>query len=85
VEYPLSKIKVAYHGVDTQRYAPDEESRLKLRASLGLGLADVAIIATARFTGQKRLDRLIHAFHKLAGEYKMSICFWPGRVLWKMS
>lgn len=77
--YPKHKVKVIYHGVDAARYSPSMEMRDNLRKDFHLDSRDIVIIATARFTKQKRLERLIEAFQAVATQYKNLHLFLAGK------
>lgn len=77
--YPGYKVKVAYHGVDADRYIPSMEFKVDLRKQFNLKSHDIVIIATARFTKQKRLERLIKAFQEIAAEYDNLYLFLAGK------
>ena len=66
--YPSWKVKVTYHGVDIGKYSPSPEVRVALRAQLGISPSETVILTTARFTRQKRLERVIEAFDLIAQE-----------------
>lgn len=65
-KYPFKKIKLVYHGVDIQKFAPSLDHRIKFRNNFGIAETDNIIISTARLDKIKRLDRLIEAFAYLA-------------------
>lgn len=77
--YPKYKVKVTYHGVDAARYSPSMEMRENLRKDFHLDSRDIVIIATARFTKQKRLERLIEAFQAVATQYPNLHLFLAGK------
>ena len=66
--YAPSRVKVAYHGVDIQRFSPGAKDE-KLKRELGMSPSDTAIVATARFAKEKCLNRLINAFDIIANEF----------------
>lgn len=68
--FPASRVKVAYHGVDLQKYVPAGEEKILFRRSLGLAPEDTVIISTARLQFPKRIGWLIDAFARHAKERK---------------
>ncbi len=60
--YPRDKVRVMYHGVDTDHFCPSPETRAEMRRKMGIGEKDMVIISTARLSPVKCLDRLIDAF-----------------------
>ncbi len=68
--YPDDKIKVAYHGINVEKFSPSADIRSRMREANKLDPSVKVIVVTARFTDQKRLDRLINAFGRLAEEFK---------------
>ena len=68
--FPKQKIKIVYHGVDVNKFAPSAENRIKLRKDLNMPDSDKIIVSTARLDMLKRLDRLMEAFGILARERK---------------
>ena len=66
--YAPSRVKVAYHGVDIQRFSPGAKNE-KLKRELGMSPSDTVIVATARFAKEKCLDRLINAFDIIADKF----------------
>jgi glycosyltransferase involved in cell wall biosynthesis len=69
-KFPQEKIKIAYHGVDIDKFTPSFENKVKLRRRLNISDSDKIIVSTSRFDGIKRVDRLIEAFRILAKERK---------------
>ncbi len=67
--YPSFKVRVSYHGIDTQKYKPSIEVRNRLRANMGVAQEDIIIVATARLFHFKCLDRLINAFDEVASDF----------------
>ncbi|TAN62739.1 glycosyltransferase, partial [bacterium] len=68
--FPEKKIKIVYHGVDTDKFSPSAEGRAKFREDFNIPDSDKIIVSTARLDVIKRLDRLIEAFGILARERK---------------
>lgn len=64
--FPVSKVRVVYHGVDVQKYAPAGPERDRFRQDLGLGPGDIVIVSTARLQYPKRTGWLIEAFAESA-------------------
>jgi len=67
--YPPWKIVTIYHGIDLTKFRPDETVRNNLRKQYGIMSHETILISTARLSEEKRLDRLINAFHAVAGEF----------------
>jgi glycosyltransferase involved in cell wall biosynthesis len=64
---PREKIRVIHNGVDTTRFQPAPAGeRAALRAELGIGEQDVAVIAVASLKPLKRIDALLTAAARLA-------------------
>ncbi|MBL8013010.1 MAG: glycosyltransferase family 4 protein [Candidatus Omnitrophica bacterium] len=63
--YPMDKLEVLYHGVDTARFHPSESSRKKLRSVMGISESETVIIVAARLSQEKCIDRAIDAFDAL--------------------
>jgi glycosyltransferase involved in cell wall biosynthesis len=63
--YRAGNIEVVFKDIDSDKYRPDSLARENMRSRYGIGKTDVVIISTARFCGQKRLDRLINAFDEV--------------------
>ncbi|MBF0503857.1 MAG: glycosyltransferase [Candidatus Omnitrophica bacterium] len=61
--YPVDKIQVFYHGVDSKNFSPDPDLRINLRHKLNLPDDAKILIMVARFTPLKRIDRAIRAFN----------------------
>lgn len=66
--FPASKVRVVYHGVDVQKYAPAGRERELFRQNLGLAEEDIVIVSTARLQYPKRIGWLIEAFAESARE-----------------
>lgn len=64
-KFPTSKVKMVYHGVDTEKYKPSAVNREALRRSFNTGFSDVVIISTAMLWPGKRIDRLVEAFAEI--------------------
>lgn len=67
-KYPERKIKIAYHGVDTQKFVYSLENKAKFRRFLNIPGSATIIVSTARLDKIKRLGRLIKAFSILSRE-----------------
>lgn len=52
-------------GIDTKRFVPDEEMRIKIRARYNIGEDDVAFIFVGRLSADKGLLDLLQAFEEL--------------------
>jgi len=64
--YPPDKIVVLPPGLETSRFHPAEDGlKTSLRDSLGIPRDALLIVSTARFDGNKRVDRIIKAFDSL--------------------
>ncbi len=63
--YPDHKVIISYHGVDTGNFLPDTSIRTKMRQQLNFSEQDKILIAVARLTPLKRIDRAIRAFNIL--------------------
>jgi glycosyltransferase involved in cell wall biosynthesis len=68
--FPQSRVKMVYHGVDIHTYSPSRENRVKLRHELKIPDTDSIIVSTAMLGPVKRIDRLLQAFVILAQERK---------------
>jgi glycosyltransferase involved in cell wall biosynthesis len=66
---PKANLRVAYHGVDCERFKPSPASRARFREAHGIPAGAVLVTSHARVVRQKRLDRLIEAFDTAAGEH----------------
>jgi glycosyltransferase involved in cell wall biosynthesis len=64
--YPSSKIRVAYLGVDLDRFSPAAGKRKELRRIWEIPDNDQIIISASRIDTVKRFDRLIEAFTVIA-------------------
>jgi glycosyltransferase involved in cell wall biosynthesis len=69
-KYPQEQIVVMHHGTDIDKYLCSPQERQELRFKLNIDLGETVIITTARFTKQKRLERIIQAFNILSKEFK---------------
>jgi glycosyltransferase involved in cell wall biosynthesis len=67
--YPPEKVEVLYHGVDVQKFFPSLDVRGRVRSSMGIAPEDIVIIAAARLSQEKCLDRAIDAFDALSREF----------------
>lgn len=65
-KYPHDKIRLAYHGIDTNKFSPSLNKRLRLRSNLDIPAGSVIILSTSRLDKIKRLDRLIEVFSIIA-------------------
>ena len=65
---PQHKIRYIPNGVDTERFRPNFEVRVKLRKELGLGEAFVWL-AVGRFDPPKDYPTMLHAFSLVAQRY----------------
>ncbi len=64
--FPKNKVKVLYHGVDTDKYRPSPELRNNLRSQFNIPFQDYIVISTAMLWPGKKVDRLLNAFISLA-------------------
>jgi glycosyltransferase involved in cell wall biosynthesis len=71
------KIKVlangSTNGIDTQFFNPkniSSESQIELKNTLRISTADFVFVYTGRLTGDKGINELLLAFHKIASEFK---------------
>lgn len=64
--FPKNKVKVLYHGVDTDKFRPSPELRNDLRRPFGISSQDHVVISTAMLWPGKKVDRLLNAFISLA-------------------
>ena len=64
--YEREKIAIAYHGVDTERFSPSAENRIRWRRERGIPENACVIVSTARLAREKRLERLIRAYQVLS-------------------
>jgi glycosyltransferase involved in cell wall biosynthesis len=64
--YPPGKVDVLYHGVDIQKFHPAITSRNAMRQQMGFTDSDLIIIAAARLSQEKCIDRAIEAFDQLS-------------------
>jgi len=60
--YEKEKIAIAYHGVDTERFAPSPANKIRWRREHGIPEDACVIVSTARLAREKRLERLLRAF-----------------------
>jgi len=67
--YPADKVQVLHHGVDSKSFSPDLNVRMSMRQKLNLSEADKILIAIARLTPLKRIDRAIKAFNIVFGSH----------------
>ncbi len=67
--YPPHKVEVLYHGVDIQRFLPSSDVRRRLRDEMGIAPQDMVIIAAARLSQEKCIERAIDAFDTLSRQY----------------
>ncbi len=67
--YPRKKMGIIPHGVDTLRFAPSPSMRRHWRERHNIPLSDVVIVCVARFSREKRIDRLLNAFLAMAPTY----------------
>jgi glycosyltransferase involved in cell wall biosynthesis len=67
--YPADKLEILYHGVDVARFRPSSDIKRQLRASMGILDSDIVIIAAARLSQEKCIDRAIDAFDALSQHY----------------
>jgi glycosyltransferase involved in cell wall biosynthesis len=71
------KIKVlangSTNGIDTQYFNPENissEIQLELKKTLRISTADFVFVYAGRLTGDKGINELLLAFHKIAAEFK---------------
>lgn len=76
--YPEFRMKVTYHGTRTSFYSPSKETRERMRSELNLNSLTLVIIATARLTKLKCLDRLINAFDRIWQQYPEAVLLLAG-------
>ena len=62
------KIKVVYHGIDSEKYT--ERNTTDLRSQLGLSQADLIIGFVGRLSVQKGIKYMLDAFRLIAEKYK---------------
>jgi len=63
------RVRLIYNGVDTVRFAPDETTRDRMRATLRVGSEDVLIGIVARLEKVKNHALLLRAFAPLRQEF----------------
>lgn len=64
--YPADKVKVAYLGIDPDRFSPNIARGRELRRLWGIPDNDRIIISASRIDEVKRFDRLLEAFDTIA-------------------
>lgn len=69
-KFSEKKIKIAYPGVDVDKFCQSNQNRNNFRKKINLLDSDLIIVSTARFDALKRIDRLIEAFSILAPQKK---------------
>lgn len=62
---PESKIHVTYYGVDTERFRPNEQTRLAWRKQLGLKPEDIVLLFIGRIRASKGIFELMYATKRL--------------------
>lgn len=67
--YPAHKVDVLYHGVDIKVFCPSSEVKQTMRQRMGIPASDLVIIAAARLSQEKCLDRAIDAFDELCRQH----------------
>ena len=67
-KFPVSKVELVYHGVDTHAFSPSRDDRRELRQGFSVRSSDIVIVSTAMLWPGKRVDRLVEAFATVAQE-----------------
>lgn len=67
--YPKNKITVVHHGVDVNRFFPFEETRANMRKAWNIDATALVVFIPARLAQEKRIDRAIDAFDRLAANF----------------
>lgn len=68
--YPVEKIQLKYHGIETKEFLPDPDVCRSMRKNNYISDTDIVIISTARMSQEKALHRIIEAFNRLSRSYK---------------
>ena len=66
--YPITKMGLVEHGVDTARFKPCPSARLPLRQKYGIPEDAFVIASTSRLSPEKNVDRVVNAFDAVASK-----------------
>ena len=69
------KCRVVGNGTDLDRFAPDQQARLRLRAELGLGEREVLVGGVGRLVAEKGITEFVTAARALGGK---AVFVWVG-------
>ena len=72
---PEGRVEVIYNGIDIQTFSRDDTARLKVRASLGLGDDDIAVMQVARLNHMKDHITAIKAWQRLQSHPSIRLFF----------
>lgn len=77
--YPRSAIAVIANGIDMTRFANSGLNRASMRAHLGIGNDEIALVNVANLIPYKGHRDLLAAFERIAADWPMAKLFLVGR------
>lgn len=66
---PADRVRVVHHGIDASRFTPDDGVRRATREQLGIPAHATIVISTARFSEEKKVDRVVDAYLAVCAQY----------------
>ena len=67
------KCRVVGNGTDLDRFAPDQQARLRLRAELGVGEREVLVGGVGRLVAEKGITEFVTAARALGGKARVRV------------